>query len=218
MLLSRYLKSLALLLLLPVAWFLSFFPLLMVWPHVQWQHLVPAVLAWAALYLLPLPFFLRLILNQVWFFPGKGEPCLQEMLEFLLLGIHSLPNPVAAEQKRGRILLRWHCEDTYWGPLMFRAGLKTNYELSLEFDRPTRTVIMRDRIRPVQFSFHPFKVGASLFSAVRFFCHIQSDYPTGIHYFDQISAETYSFRPQELKSPIFCTILQNGWNVRFALY
>jgi hypothetical protein len=218
MLLIRYVQSLALLLLLPLAWFLSFLPLLMVWPHVQWQHLLPALVAWAALYLLPLPFFLRLILNHVWFFPGKGEPCLQEMLEFLFLGIHALPNPVAVEQKRDRICLRWHCEDETWCPWMVKAGLKTNYELSLEFDHPTRTVIMRDRIRWVNLSLCPVKVRFSLFSSPRFFCHVRNDYPTGIHFFDQIPASAYRFHPQELKSPVFSTLLQNGWNVRLALY
>ncbi|WP_417909861.1 hypothetical protein [Candidatus Electronema sp. PJ] len=217
MLCVRYAKTLGLILLLPLGWGLSLLPLLIVWPHVELQFLLPALLVWAALYILPSPFLLRLIIHKIWFFPGQGEPVLQEMLEFMLLGINEIPNPVRAEKKGKTIRLSWHYDDPNWCRWMALARLHKLYELILEFDPATRTVIMRDRVRPVDFSLCPVKIRTGLLASPRFFCHVQIGPEWGISKFEQTTAEDWQFRPQELKSPVFNTIIRNGWNIRFAL-
>jgi hypothetical protein len=218
MLCVRYAKTLCLLLLVPLGWGLSLLPLLMVWPHVELQVLAPALAVWAALYILPFPLLLRLIIHKVWFFPGHGEPVLPDMLEFMLLGINEIPNPVRAEKKGKKIRLSWHCDEPNWCRWMALARLRTQYELTLTFDLATRTVMMQDRVRSVDFSLCPVKVSTGLLAAPRFFCHVQSGPEFGISNFEQTAAEAWQFKPQELKSPIFNTILRNGWNVRFELY
>jgi hypothetical protein len=140
------------------------------------------------------------------------------MLEFMLLGVNDIPNPVRAERKGKRIRLSWHCDDPSWCRWMALANLRQQYELNLEFDAATRTVIMRDRARPVDFALCPVKVRFALLSSPRFFCCVRSKPECGISNFEQIAAEAWRFRPQELKTPVFNTILRNGWNVRFALY
>ncbi|MCI5145776.1 MAG: hypothetical protein D3923_09640 [Candidatus Electrothrix sp. AR3] len=218
MLVRRYAKTLALLLLLPLGWGLSLLPLLLLWHQVRFDFLLPALIAWAALYLLPLPFFLRLIIHKVWFFPGRGEPVLLEMLEFMLLAINDLPNPFQVQKTRSGICLRWHCDDPDWCKRMLHARLQNNYELSLEFESRTRTVVMRDRVRQVDLSLCPLRIRSSMLTCPRFFCHVHIGPEWGINTFEQTAAEDYCFQPQELKSPVVNTILRNGWNVRLELY
>ena len=210
-------KTVGLLLLLPLGWGLSLLPLLIVAPHVELRFLLPALAAWAALYLLPFPFLLRWILRAAWFFPGEGEPKLQEMLEFMLLGVNELPNPVRAERKGRNLRLSWQIDDPVWCQRMALARLRQQYELTLTFDAASRTVTMRDRVRPADFSLCPVKVRTGLLSAPRFFCCVRSSPDLGISYFEQTAPEDWCFRPQELKSPVCNTILRNGWNVRFEL-
>lgn len=218
MLIVRCAKTLGLLLLLPLGWGLSLLPLLLVWPHVAFRFLLPALAAWAALYLLPFPVLLRLIISRVWFFPGQGEPVLADMLEFMLLGINDIPNPVRAEKKGSAIRLSWQVDDPDWCLRMAAARLRCTYELTLELDRSTRTVIMRDQVRRIDLSLCPVRVRASLLTSPRFFCHVRIRPELGISTFEQTAAEDWRFTPQELKSPVFSMILRNGWNVRFALY
>lgn len=218
MLIVRYAKTLGLLLLLPIGWGLSLLPLLIVWPHVEFRFLLPALVAWAALYLLPFPVLLRLLINRVWFFPGKGEPVLADMLEFMLLSVNDIPNPVRAEKKGSTIRLSWHADDPDWCLRMVVAKLRRNYELTVELDRSTRTVIMRDRVRQIDLSLCPIRTRSSLLTSPRFFCHVRIKPDQGISAFEQTAAEDWRFTPQELKSPVFHTIIRSGWNVRFALY
>ncbi len=217
---SRVLKTIALLLLLLTGYGVSLLPLLLVWPHVQFQFLLPALIAWAALYILPLPFFLRLIIHRVWFFRGTGEPVLQDLLQFMLMGINDFNTPVIATRKRNRIRLAWRCSEPDWCRRMAIEGVRKSYELNLEFDSSTRTVIMRDRVRNVNFFLCPVKVSTSLFTSARFFCRVRTgkEWQTGIKFFEQTMADDYQFNAQELKSPVFNTIITNGWNVRFELY
>ena len=218
MLFIRYIKTLALLLLLPAGWSVSLLPLLLVWPHVGFDFLLPALIVWAALYLLPLPFFLRLIIHKVWFFKGRGKPVLQKELELMLLAVNDFQNPVQARKKYGGIRLNWRCDDPEWCRRMALTGLRQNYELELKFNSSIRTVVMQDRVRRVNFSRCPVRVKNSLLTSSRFFCHVRTGAELGINTFEQTAAHNYRFRPQELKSPIFNIILRNGWNVQFELY
>ncbi len=218
MILLRCAKTAGLLLLLPLGWGLSLLPLLIVWPHVELRDMLPALAVWAALYLLPFPFLFRCILQQMWFFPGTGEPVLQEMLEFMLLGVNDIPNPVRAERKgSGRIRLSWHVDDPVWCQRMALAGLHQQYELTLAFDSVSRTVTMRDRVQTVDFSLCPVKIRTGLLSSPRFFCCVRGGEQFGLSNFEQTAPEDWRFKPQELKTPAFNTVIRNGWNVRFAL-
>ena len=211
-------KTLGLLLLLPLGWGLSLLPLLLVWPHLELRVLLPALAVWAALYLLPCPFLLNWIIRTAWFFPGEGEPVLRDVLEFMLLGVNEIPNPVRAEKKGQHIRLSWQVDDPIWCQRMALARLRQQYELTLTFDTTTRTVTLRDRVRPVDFSLCPVKVRTGLFSSPRFFCCVRKGAEFGISNFEQTAPEDWRFRPQELKTPVYTTILRNGWNVRFELH
>ena len=165
--LFRAVKTLWFLLLLPIGYALTLLPLLLVWPHVQFQYLMPALIAWAALYLLPFPFFLRCILRRVWIFRGRGEPVQQDLLEFMLLAINDFSNPVQVRKKKNRLRLRWRIHDADWCQRMFLVGMRKTYELHLEFSPETRTVIMRDRVRRIDLSRCPLKVRLGLMSSAR---------------------------------------------------
>jgi hypothetical protein len=218
MLCIRYTKTCALLLLAPIGWAASLLPLLLVSPHIEFRFLLPSLTAWAALYLLPFPFILRILLSKVWFFPGKGEAVLIEMLEFVLIGINAMPSPVRAEQKGRAIRLSWNVDDPAWCLRMAACGMRYNYELTIEFEHNTRTAILRDAVRPIDLSMCPLRVKKSLFTAPRFFCHVQIRPDWDLHTLEQQPAEAWRFKPQELKSPVCSALIKSGWNVRFTLY
>jgi hypothetical protein len=218
LMISLLLKTFALLALLFAGYGATLLPLLLVWPHVQFQFLLPALIAWAALYLLPLPFFLRLIIRRVWFFKGNGEPVLEDLLRFMLMGINDFTTPVIVSKKRNQLRLAWRCKEPEWCRRMAINGIRKTYELNLEFEASTRTVIMRDRVRWVNFFLCPVRVNTGLLSSARFFWHVKIGKEWGIHNFEHTAADDYTFTPQQLKSPVFNTILANGWNVRFELY
>ncbi|XOF33972.1 MAG: hypothetical protein ACL93V_01335 [Candidatus Electrothrix sp. YB6] len=213
----RCVKTFGLLLLVPVGYGFTLLPLLLVWPYVQSEYLLPALIAWAALYLLPFPFLLRCILRRVWFFCGKGEPALQDLLEFTLLAVNDFPNPVAVRKKKNRMCISWRHDDPDWCPRMALAGMRKTYELHLELLPAFRTVIMRDRVRHVNLALCPLKVRSGLLSSARFFFRVQTGPQWTIKFFEQTPAADYRFRAQEIKSPVFNAILANGWNVRFDL-
>ncbi len=215
--LLRFAKTFGLLLLLPLGYVVTLLPLLLVWPHVQFQYLLPALIAWAALYLLPFPFFLAFILRRVWFFQGRGEPALQDLLEFMLLAVNDFTSPVQVRKKKNSIRLSWHCDDPDWCQRMLLAGLQKKYELHLEFSAATKTVIMRDRVRHVNLSRCPLKVTSGLMSAARFYCQVRTGSAWRLTFLEQTAPFDYRFHPQEIKSPVFNTIIENGWNVRFDL-
>ncbi|WPD21162.1 MAG: hypothetical protein SD837_13240 [Candidatus Electrothrix scaldis] len=215
--LLRVVKTIGFLLLLPLGYALTLLPLLLVWPHVQFQYLVPALIAWAALYLLPFPFFLRFILRRVWFFKGRGEPVLQDLLEFTLLAVNDFNNPVQVRKKKNKLRLCWRSHDADWCQRMFLAGMKRSYELHLEFSPETRTVIMRDKVRHIDLSRCPVKVRLGLMSSTRFYIRMRTAPQWRLTFLEQTAPADYLFHPQEIKSPVFNTILENGWNIRFDL-
>lgn len=214
----RYVKTFGLFLFLLLCYGLSLLPLMLVRPHLQSQPFLGAFFIWLLLFVLSLPFLLRTIIRRAWFFKGKGEPVIMDLLESMLMGVNDFRAPVIARKKRGRLMLSWRCNEPQWCEWMALEGVRKNYELRLRFDRNTRTVSMIDRVRSVDFELCPIKVKSGFIAKPRFYCGVQTGPEWGLKNFKNTTADQYRFKPQELKSPIFNTIIANGWNVRFDLF
>ena len=68
------------------------------------------------------------------------------------------------------------------------------------------------------FACGPIKVKSGFIATPRFYCGVQTGQEWGLKNFKNATDDQYQFKPQELKSPIFNTIIANGWNVRFDLF
>ncbi len=197
---------------------LSLLPLLLVRPHLQFQIFLSAFLIWLLLFVVSLPFILRVIIRKAWFFRGTGEPVTREQLESTLMEINDFNAPVFVRKKRGKLLFSWRCSDPQWGERMALQGIKKNYELRLILDQTTKTVSMLDRVRSVDFTLCPVKIKFGLFANTKFFCGVKTGTEWSVQNFKNSSADSYQFKPQEIKSPVFNTIRANGWNIRFDLF
>jgi len=215
---KHFLQSLGLVLLLLTGYGLTLLPLLFVHPHVEAHLFMGAMFIWFLLFALSLPFFLRIIIHRVWFFTGQGEPIVKDLLESMLLGVNDYNTPVIVRKKRSRLIITWRCSDPRWCELMAAAGLRKTYELTLYFNYNTRTVTMKDRVRRVNFDLCPIKVKIGFLASPRFYCRVGTGSEWRLMNFKNIPADHYQFRPWELKSPVFNTIINNGWNVRFTLF
>ena len=215
---KRYAKTFALMLFLLMGYGISLLPLLLVRPHLQVQPFLGALTIWLFFSVLSLPFLLRMIIRRVWFFHGRGEPVIMDLLESMIMGINDFRAPVTARKKRGRLIVSWRCTDPQWCERMALEGIRKNYELRLVFDRNTRTVTMLDRVRSVDFKLCPIKVTTGFLAMPRLYWRIRTGPAWGLKNFESSRADQYRFRPQELKSPIFNAIIANGWNVRFDLF
>ena len=215
---KRSVQTLGLFLLLFAGYGLTLLPLLLIRPHVQTQPFMGAMAIWSLLVVLSLPFLLRTIISRVWFFKGHGEPVIKELLESMLMGINDFNAPVIVHKKRGRLIIGWRCDDPKWCERMAFENLQKTYELTLKLDHTTRTVTMKDRVRNVNLDLCPIKVTTGFFSFPKFYCRVHTGSQWGLKNFKNTAADQYRFKAQELKSPVFNAIINNGWNVRFTLF
>jgi hypothetical protein len=206
------------LLVLIACYAISYLPLLLVQSYLQVDQFIIASLAWLLISLLSLPFFLRHLLKKIWFFQGNGEPVTANTLEDLLLEINDFDTPITVWKKRKKIFASWRYTEPLWSERMAINGVKKIYFLQLLFNQNTKTVSMVDGIKYANFDLCPIKVRTSLLTRPRFYPCVQVTAEDNLHIFKKMNAEEYKFTPDEIKTAIFNTIINNGWNVIFKLF
>ena len=213
-----YAKTIILGLALIVFYGISFLPLLLLRPYLQLDQFLVSALLWGVISLLSLPFFLRHLIRKVWFFKGRNESIPQGLMEDKLMKINTFNSPVYVRKKRKKILVGWRCKEPEWSERMAIEGLKKCYFIKLKFNQETRTVSMIDRVRYANFDLSPAKVQTSWLARPVLYCRVQFDSEQDYNIFNNKDAEEYLFKPQELKTPLVNTFINNGWNVRFDLF
>jgi hypothetical protein len=197
---------------------ISLLPLILVRPHLQMEPFLGAFFIWLFLFAVSLPFVVRMIIRRTWFFRGNGEPVIRDLLESMLMGVNDFNAPVSVSKKRGKLIFSWRCNEPQWCERMVLEDVRKNYELRLKFDGDTRTVSMIDRVRSVDFDLCPIKVKTGFLARPRFYCGVKTGQQWGLKNFKQTTADQYRFKPQELKSPVFNSIIAHGWNVRLDIF
>lgn len=214
---TRYLKTLAGILLYAVLAFIALLPIMVIRIHLETVHYNLAMLTWglcAALLLYPA---LAIIIRTAWFFEGKGEPVAEDRLREILLEINNFSAPIHVRRQRKNIVASWRHHEQSWCELLEKAKPKKLYELWMRFDNRTKTVILTDRYRSVDWSLSPIRLKTGRFALSRPYFRIKTGDEWGVENYVDANPEDYSFLPNEIKSPVLNTILKNGWNVRFSL-
>ena len=96
--------------------------------------------------------------------------------------------------------------------------MKKLYELWLSFDNNTKTVSMTDKYRSVDWTLSPIKLKTGWFALRKPYFRVETGEAWGVENYVDSDPDTYSFSPNEIKSPVLNTIVKSGWNVRFSLF
>ena len=215
---KRYLSSFLAIVLLLVLYLLSLLPILAVRHNLEPRQFVYSLLIWGILAGMLLVPALAFIMKKTWFFRGRGEPVVLDLLQDVILGVNELDCPVAVRKKGKKMIASWRCHDADWCEQFAESGMKRLYELWLRFDNHTKTVILTDRYRSVNWDLCPISVKTGRFSFSKPFFKVEIGKEWGVDNYRDTVPDDYSFTPSEIKSPVLSTIIQNGWNARFSLF
>lgn len=158
------------------------------------------------------------LLKKIWFFRGKGEPVTPEQLRQRLLTVNAMACPVTAQEKRRSLMFTWRYRNEHWCELFHRLGISRLYELHCHIDADTRTVLLVDRIRPVDFLICPDRVKTGRLRIPLPLLAFRSKQLAAIEQYATLAEHDYTLHPREIKSPIVGTILASGWHIRFSLW
>lgn len=86
------------------------------------------------------------------------------------------------------------------------------------FEDKTKTVVMTDKYRSVDWTLSPIKLKTGWFALSKPYFRVSTGSEWGVENYVDSDPDDYSFSPNEIKSPFMNTILKNGWNVRFSLF
>ena len=199
-------------------YFLFLFPILVIRPNLDGKQFVLALIVWgviAGIFFIPA---LAVIMKKVWFYQGKGEPVVLDLLQKVLVSVNKYDAPVAVKKQRKKVVVTWRYRDQTWCERLEKSGMKRMYELWLTFDDNTKTVSMADRYRTVNWDLSPISVKTGWFAFSKPFLKIELGNEWGVENYKDTVPEDYAYTPNEIKSPVVNTIIKNGWNVRFTLF
>ena len=197
---------------------LTLLPILAVRTNLETRHYGIALIIWGTL--AGISFFpaLAVILKNAWFFRGRGEPVVLDLLHSLLMKVNDLDAPVFGSRHGKKLVFTWRYTEPHWCERLEKSGMKRLYELWLRFDNSTKTVTLTDRYRSINWILSPVSVKTGWLSYSKPFFNIRTGNEWGMENYDDTNPDEYAFSPNEIKSPVMNTILKNGWNVRFSLF
>jgi hypothetical protein len=157
--------------------------------------------------------------KRVFHFPGEGTPVPEAELRAQIQALNEFDAPVMVEEREEKLVATWKYVDAQWWELLTKAGLTRVYELHIRFNAPSHTVTLIDVTKSVSWRAGPSEVrlrggffrGVMLAYEIGKAWGIQESFQPGKIY-------EYRFVPQEIKNPIFNTILRAGWDVRFGIW
>ncbi len=213
-----YVKILLTASILILCYAISYLPLILIQSSLPFDQFLTASLAWFLLVLFSLPFSLNHFLQKIWFFKGKGKAITPEELESLLMAVNTIDCPVMVRKKPKQYILTWRYTDQHWSERMAIEGITKSYVLKLKVSQSTQTLKMIDRMQYINLDLSPIKVRTSWLLRPRLYCHTKCTREIALQKLLSHNGDHYRFKPQEIKSPLFTALINNGWNVRFALF
>jgi hypothetical protein len=216
--LTRYTKTGLGFIFLFIFYYITLFPILVIRANLENKYFILAVAVWGILVAISFLPAAAAILKKVWFFHGKGEPVVLDLLHSLLLEANQMEAPVQVTKQRRKFMVSWRHKEQSWCERLEKSGKKRLYELWLTFDNNTKTVTMSDKYRSTNWDLSPIALQTGWFAFSRPFFKVKIGSEWGVENYQDTPPEEYGFSPNEIKSPIMNTILKNGWNVRFSLF
>lgn len=197
---------------------LALLPILAVKANLETRNYGIALIVWgmlAGIFFFPA---LAGIIRKVWFFRGRGEPVVLDLLHSLLMKVNDIDAPVTVSKRGKKLVCTWRYTEPHWSERLEKTGRKRLYELWLRFDNSTKTVLLTDRYRSVNWVLSPVSIKTGWLSYSKPLLSVRTGDEWGVENYEDTNPEEYTFSPNEMKSPIMNTILKNGWNVRFSLF
>jgi len=216
--LKRYIKTGLSFILLFFIYYLALIPVLVIRSSLEDKYFILAIVVWgvlAGIFFIPAA---AAILKKVWFFNGRGEPVVLDLLHSILLEVNKCDAPVQVTKQRKKFVVSWRHKEQNWCERFEKSGMKRMYELWLTFDNNTKTVTMSDKYRSANWDLSPIAVKTGWLALSSPFFKIAIGDEWGVENYEDTLPEDYSFSPNEIKSPVMNSILKNGWNVRFSLF
>ena len=193
-------------------------PLIVLRPHLEGEQFFIGLLVWASLALLFLPAFLSFVIRYSWFFYGKGEPVVHDLLIALLLEINDHQGPVKVIKNRKGLLFTWNHQDADWSAAMGRQEIAKVYELQIRFDNHRKIVTLNDQFKKTSWDPTLTKIKVGWFSRPQLLLKVDPEPAEGIVSMASTKPTDYIFDSAKLKSAVMNHIRDNGWNVRFSLF
>jgi hypothetical protein len=215
---TRYIKTGLGFIFLFLGYYLALFPILVIRTNLEDKYFILAVVVWgvlAGIFFIPAA---AAILKKVWFFKGKGEPVVLDLLHSILLEVNKIDAPVQVVKQRKKFIITWRHKDQNWCERFEKTGMKRIYELWLTFDNNTKTVTMSDKYRSANWDLSPITIKTGWLVLSKPFFRVSIGNEWGVENYQDTAPEDYSFLPNEIKSPVMNSILKNGWNVRFSVF
>jgi hypothetical protein len=216
---KKFLQVFGIVLLYMVVW------ALLIVPVVLWFERDPDGLAlWVLLgmivliFVLFVPFF-NASVRRVFHFAGIGKPISEAELRARILTLNDFDAPAVVEERGKKLVVTWRYVDARWWELLAKAGLTQTYECHIKLDPRRHEAIVIDVKRSVNWRTGPndVSIGFFAFRGVDFSIEIgkqwgiREDFSVGKVY-------DYKFTTQQIKQPVVNTLLQSGWDVRFAMW
>jgi hypothetical protein len=199
-------------------YWLALLPILAVRTNLETKHFGIALIVWgvlAGVFFFPA---LAIILKKTWFFRGRGEPVVLDLLHAILMKVNDLDAPVTVARQGKKLVCTWRHKEPHWCERLEKSGMRRLYELWLHFDNSTKTVTMSDRFRSINWDLSPVSVKTGWLSYSKPYFSVKTGDDWGVENYEDTDPDAYTFSPHEIKSPIMNTILKNGWNVRFSFF
>lgn len=197
---------------------ITLLPILAVRVNLETRNYAIALIIWgvlAGIFFFPA---LAVIVKKVWFFRGRGEPVVLDLLRSLLMKVNDVDAPVTVGKRGKKLVCTWRCTEPRWAERLEKKGIKRLYELWLRFDNSTKTVTLTDRYRSVSWVLSPVSVKTGWLSYSKPLFSVRTGDEWGVENYEDTGPDQYAFSPHEIKGPMMNTILKNGWNVRFSLF
>lgn len=204
-------------LLLTIFYAASLIPILAISNILDRKQLLVALLIWGSIGSILLIPLLNIIIKKAWFFEGADQPVILDLLMAMLIDLNKENLPVIVKKTRRHLIITWRYDDATWKEHLEFSGLKKVYELHLLFDNSTKTVTFTDRFRSVNWNYSDEKVKTGWLAFPGLVLRVKTGAEWEIENYLYKEADTFSFMPLEIKSPILSTIVKNGWNVRFSI-
>lgn len=199
-------------------YWLTLLPILSIRTNLETRQFMLSLVIWGILCGIFFVPALAVVIKKIWFFRGRGEPVVLDLLISIMAGVNDLDAPVTVKKHGRKLVLTWRYREPQWCERIESAGLNRLYELWLQFDNNTKTVTMSDRYRSVNWDLSPVAVSTGRFSFSKPFFKVETGSEWGVENYEDTAPQDYSYLPNEIKSPVMNTILKNGWNVRFSLF
>jgi len=154
--------------------------------------------------------------KHIFYFKGDGKPVAEEALRKELMSINLYDVPIMATEQGNTIEVTWNYLDEKWQGVMVSKGITEMFKVTLRFDPSRHLVTMLDTQGTINWGVHGRVASWSWFRGIYMnFAIVKSS--TIRESYKGAYGENM-FDTARIHNPVMNTILNRGWDVRFAMF